>query len=83
MIGEIRAPIEIQVEVAHATLQMSRATIEREVRGLLRDEVKAQAKEMLIGYVPKDTPVENLAFFYECGRRYGQMAAGASPSRRL
>jgi hypothetical protein len=74
MIDEIDAPIEIQAEVAHATLQRSHAEIEAEIRALLPEKVKQEAKLMLIGYAPRATPLENIGFFYGCGKRYGRVS---------
>lgn len=73
MIDEIKEYIEIQAEVAHATLQGPPSEIEKAVQTILSEEVKKRAKVMLLGYVPKGTSLANLKFFYECGKRYGNI----------
>lgn len=71
MINEIDERIEIQAEVAHGTLRGSYPEIEKAVATILDEEVKKRAKVMMIGYAPQGTSLANLAFFYECGRKYG------------
>ena len=73
MIDEINAPIEIEAEVAHATLQRSRTKIEKEILQLLQEEVKTRAKITLTGYVPRGTPRENMEFFYAWGKEHGRI----------
>jgi len=73
MINEINKPIEIQAEIAHATLLGSYSEIEKAIQTILNEEVKKCTKIMLLGYAPKDTSLSNLEFFYKCGKRYGQI----------
>lgn len=73
MINEIKEPIEIQAEVAHATLRSSQKEIEETILSMLNDEVKKRVKMWLLGYPGKESSLSNLKFFYECGKKYGKI----------
>ena len=47
--------------------------VEAAIRSLLNDEVKQRAKVWLLGYVPKDTSLANIEFFYKCAKRRGHI----------
>lgn len=73
MVEEIDGPIEIQAQVAHGTLLGPHAEIEAAVLKILSEELLRRSKVRLFCYVPGGASLENINFFYACGRRHGKI----------